>query len=57
MRELTGSGLALGLLVTVNNAQGSLAVDIGRYRRRVKEEERKEKTQREEENKMEEREE
>ena len=45
MRELTGSGLALGLLVTVNNVQGSLAVDRGRYRRRVKEEERKEKTQ------------
>lgn len=43
-------GQPVGRLVTINHAQGPLAVDIGWYRRRVKEEGRKENVQREEHN-------
>lgn len=41
-------GQPVGRPVTINHAQGPLAVDIGWYRRRGKEEGRKEKVQREE---------
>lgn len=44
--RMEGSWPASGLLVTINHAQGPLAVDIGWHRRRVKEEGRKEKVQR-----------